>query len=816
MNKKRERILKALVLPALFTSSVILAGFSQASSFDQAQALGQSDSGFLEDSSQVENLNLNFVGGNTRVGVGFDTELKGRADVSHVFSETEKNVTSAQAWVGIHPGASDDEETLTGAGLKVNHHWVGLDESGHPAYVNKVFGAYDQNADSDKKVTVGYGQERENLFWSGHVSKGLSDERELGHTGDGLSIVEQAYDYGIGGRAGTFFSEHLLRVQGGLDYEWGSTDNNNEDTPAQLSVSGGVEKFFANSPHSVSANVEVLKKQGGYLRDGDEDADVRGNINYRYDFASEAGIFQPEERYRRVRVEIPGKTRTVVKRTVPRIERKLIKHTMELESDTFFAKGSYQLTPAAQQRLQSVIARIRQSGHEGNIRITGNTCDLGSDASNQILSEQRAGAVRQFMIANGFNPQELLARGLGESHPKYPNTDGQRHRNRRVDIEYVSYENKYQDQIIQQGTEQKEVRVISEPRVVWRKELIPTPPTWVARALRNNINHKQTIDTYLTVVNPSKQRDEVNQLPSAVDDLDLSTEVNVALLIDVLINDSDPDGDSLSIIRYDATTAQGGRVNLANGILTYTPPTDYTGADSFNYTISDGKGGEASARVSIVVSEAVNNTIPTPNVSNTAPQAGADPASTMQNTAVTIKVLDNDIDADGDSLSISQYQKTSKFGGSILISGSTLIYTPAADFVGTDTFTYIVKDGRGGESQGTVTVEVSASNTGNTQQLVLADDGLEAPVAGGEYAFYTNETTPRTLHVLENDVGEGMEIIKVTRPKPDHGTAVISEDKQFIIYYLRHGQCENHSFVYTVRDRYGNEAEATVYIKIIE
>jgi Outer membrane protein and related peptidoglycan-associated (lipo)proteins len=98
---------------------------------------------------------------------------------------------------------------------------------------------------------------------------------------------------------------------------------------------------------------------------------------------------------------------------------------MELESDTFFKLDSAKLTPEAQERMKAVMGQIRASGHEGNIRITGNTCDKGSDAHNQSLSERRANAVRDFMVKNGFSADELQARGLGESQPKYPNTEAE-------------------------------------------------------------------------------------------------------------------------------------------------------------------------------------------------------------------------------------------------------------------------------------------------------------------------------------------------------------------------------------------------------
>ncbi|MEZ5479680.1 MAG: hypothetical protein R3E95_20045 [Thiolinea sp.] len=174
------------------------------------------DDGFLDDSEEVGTAQLNYIGGNSRIGVGIDTEFKGRIDGSHIFMESEDSVTSGQGWLGVNPTADKDknEEVITGAGVKLNHHWVTRDESGDPLYVNKVFGAYDQNEAKDKKVTAGYGQESEDLFWSGHVSKGLSDKRVSGQTSGGADIYEKAYDYGVGGRVGTMLDDHLLRIQG--------------------------------------------------------------------------------------------------------------------------------------------------------------------------------------------------------------------------------------------------------------------------------------------------------------------------------------------------------------------------------------------------------------------------------------------------------------------------------------------------------------------------------------------------------------------------------------------------------------------------
>lgn len=823
----------------------------------QAQQLGQQGGGFLQD-AQETSLNTGYVGGNTRIGIGVDSKMKGKVEASQVFGDTGSSATIGQGYVGFDPKAKDKgQETVTGAGAKVSHHWVSGDPL-NPSHVNKVFGAYDQNAQKDKKVTVGYGQERADLFWSGHASKGISDGRTVGN-----GLVEKAYDYGVGGRVGTYVDGAAMRVQGGVDYEWGKDFAASEKRPTQTTLTGGVEKFFPDTPHSIGAEVEVYKKSGGALL-GDNKAETRGGISYRYDIASEAGVWQPEQRFRRIRTEIPGEE---IKQP-PKVERKLVKHTMELEADTFFELDSAKLTKEAKERLHAIMAQIRKTGYEGAIRITGNTCDLGSDAYNQKLSERRANAVREFMAQNGFNAEELQARGLGESEPKYPNTDKERHKNRRVDLEYVSYQNEYKDQVVEQGGTTR-----TDPKVVWRQELIPEPPLWVRQALRNVADHKQTVDTYTTAA---------GSIPVAVDD-SVETSPATPVSIKVLANDKDPNSDPLTIKAF----GQGanGSVTLAGNELIYTPKAGFTGTDSFTYTIADPAGNTATATVTVVVKAGT----PTNQLS-----VRNDTVDITTGTATAIPVLDNDQAGQGE-LKITAFDSKTPKGGTISQSRNDLVYTPAPGFVGEDTFTYTVTDDSGKTAKATVTVRVKPvagnvdakddtytiqKNSQATPLNITGNDELPAgetitvsidkePAHGtatvnGIYVNYTpnrdytgfdtityrittsggrgwdiatielnvggcvecvpltlkndywlidiNNTTTQEMPVLKNDQGEGMTIVSVTQPR--YGHAAISPDGKFIRYTLRHGYCEDHEFTYVVRDKYGNEKTATVIIDV--
>src|SRR6185503_9223115 len=112
--------------------------------------------------------------------------------------------------------------------------------------------------------------------------------------------------------------------------------------------------------------------------------------------------------------------------------------------------------------------------------------------------------------------------------------------------------------------------------------------------------------------------------------------------LDVLANDSDPDGDTLTITSVGA--AQHGTASISGSRVVYTPASGYSGSDSFTYAISDGKGGSASATVSIIVQGPPNRP----------PVAQNDAFTVNQNSSAnSLNVLANDSDPDGDALTIT-------------------------------------------------------------------------------------------------------------------------------------------------------------------
>jgi FtsP/CotA-like multicopper oxidase with cupredoxin domain len=198
-----------------------------------------------------------------------------------------------------------------------------------------------------------------------------------------------------------------------------------------------------------------------------------------------------------------------------------------------------------------------------------------------------------------------------------------------------------------------------------------------------------------------------NQPPVANDDAG-TTDAGMTVNLVVTANDSDPEGQPLSVGGFDATSVQGGTVSCAGDTCSYTPAGGFTGTDSFSYMASDGVGSSAPATVTVTV----NPVVPP----NSPPVANADTATTTRNVQVQIDVLGNDTDADaGDVLTIVAHDTQSSatpvagtIGCATGVAGGTCTYTPPTDFVGTDTFSYTVSDGTA-TATASVTVTVDAA-----------------------------------------------------------------------------------------------------------
>ncbi len=291
----------------------------------------------------------------------------------------------------------------------------------------------------------------------------------------------------------------------------------------------------------------------------------------------------------------------------------------------------------------------------------------------------------------------------------------------------------------------------------------------------------------------------VNEAPQAGADSISTTEGNPVTTGNVLANDTDPDGDSLSVSGVDGRSAQGGTVvDNGDGTFTYTPPAGFSGTDSFAYTVSDGKGGEAQGTVNVTVTKVVPI--------NNPPVAENDSATTMQDTPVTIAVLANDSDPDGDTVTVKGVDETSAQGGSVVDNGDgSFTYTPVAGYAGSDSFNYMIGDGKGGQAQGRVDITVERAASGN-----------EAPQAVDDNAATDVDTAVTITDVLANDSdadGDPLSIIAVDSESAQGGSVVDNGDGSFT-YTPPTGYSGADTFTYTISDGNGGEATGTVTISV--
>jgi len=235
----------------------------------------------------------------------------------------------------------------------------------------------------------------------------------------------------------------------------------------------------------------------------------------------------------------------------------------------------------------------------------------------------------------------------------------------------------------------------------------------------------------------------INDQPVAVDDT-ATTPDGTSTLIDVLANDTDVDGDTLTI----KSVGQPGHGTTAieAGQVRYTPAPNYTGPDTFDYVVMDDTTGADTGSVAMTVT-AINHP----------PVANADAATTDEDTSQLVDVRANDTDVDGNALTISNVGSPTH--GTAAIEAGQVRYTPAANYAGPDSFGYTVSDGAGGTDTATVSMTVTAVN----DPPVAVDDSTT-----------TQEDASTLIDVLANDTDiDGGALVIGSVGSASHGTAVI-------------------------------------------
>ncbi|HUD02465.1 MAG TPA: Ig-like domain-containing protein [Candidatus Paceibacterota bacterium] len=244
--------------------------------------------------------------------------------------------------------------------------------------------------------------------------------------------------------------------------------------------------------------------------------------------------------------------------------------------------------------------------------------------------------------------------------------------------------------------------------------------------------------------------------------------------LDITLSGTGPSGDTLTFATTSSPT--NGMLSGTDANLTYTPSLNYVGGDSFAFTITDTATGVTSnpAVVTVNVSEG----------SPVLPVANGDGATTNNNTMVSIPVLNNDSNATGiDAASLTQPSH-----GTAVIDGTSIDYTPASGYAGTDSFTYEAT-GSGGTSATAATVTVTIKDT-TVPVLTINGEKTDYITTGAKYSDQGATVTDTPT----NNLG-----IKVTLD----GNATTSD------FTLDTSTDGTHTVVYSATDGGGNTGTAT-------
>jgi len=275
-----------------------------------------------------------------------------------------------------------------------------------------------------------------------------------------------------------------------------------------------------------------------------------------------------------------------------------------------------------------------------------------------------------------------------------------------------------------------------------------------------------------------------NVAPEVVDDTFTVSEDSGLTNMEVVSNDTDVDGDTLTVTSFSYTGAGTVAINADNTSIDYTPFLDFNGVEEITYTVSDGTLTDTGILTVTVTSE------------NDAPEVVDDTFTVSEDSGLTNKeVVSNDTDVDGDTLTVTSFSYTGAGTVAINADNTSIDYTPFLDFNGVEEITYTVSDGTLTDT-GILTVTVTSEN--------------DAPEALDD-TFTLQQGNTEIVTLIATDVDDDDLTFSILSD-PSHGSVAI--DGNQATYIADSGYSGSDSFTFSASDGFLNSNEATMSIDV--
>jgi len=378
-----------------------------------------------------------------------------------------------------------------------------------------------------------------------------------------------------------------------------------------------------------------------------------------------------------------------------------------------------------------------------------------------------------------------------------------------IDEELDTYEEENRNTIEQTDQDEFESSidsvVLTEDDEIVDQEILPlvSYPVIDDQVIDGSVEGDEAVDDPvkgdLVVDNPiddSPVEDEPvkNNLPSVVGENVVVLEDQSIVLSDLLANDSDKDADELNILDFSQHSVNGGSIELiSNNVLKYTPVENFNGSDSFAYVVSDGRGGNVTAIVNIVV-DAINDM----------PQVSGEEITILEDEAIFLAgLIENDVDQDGDQLTIEDFSQGANGGLVTLQENNVLKYLPKSNYHGRDSFTYAVSDNKGSSVVATVNVLIQEVN--------------DLPEVIGESITMLEDESVTLNYLLDNDTDIDSDKLTLAGVERSVNGGVVKLVNDTTLSYTPAANFSGvDSFNYLVSDGRGGEAIGTVTITVSE